>query len=216
MEIKYNKTASIDVDAQKGFTLICPNELPVPHGDEIVEALNEQAKFARIRIGTKDAHPPGATWETDEDHPIFSAVGTKNVDIRWPAHCIVGTKGFELLDGLPGVDEYDFFVFKGVEKDMHPYGNCYHDLKEKISTGLIEFLKQNYIETVIVGGLATEYCVKTTAMQLSKIPGLRVIVNMDACRGLNDGDIVKAIVDMEDVGISVFSGPDALTYLNIL
>ena len=215
MKIEYDKTATIDVDAQKGFTPLCPNELPVPKGDEIVGPLNEHAQFGCLRIGTKDAHPPGADWETDEDHPIFSEVGSKNVDIRWPAHCVIGTKGFELLDGLPPVEDYDFFVYKGVEKNMHPYGNCYHDLEGKISTGLIEFLTYNHIYTVIIGGLATEYCVKTTATQLNEAR-FDVIVNLEACRGLDDNEIFKAITEMEKMGISVINGLDALTFLNIL
>ena len=124
------RIASFDVDAQKGFTPLCPDELPVPEGDQIVDALNEQADGVYVRIGSKDAHPVGALWEVTEDKPIFSEVGLPNVDIRWPRHCVVGTKGFELLDGLPEVEEYDFFVYKGMEKNLHPYSAVYHDLQK--------------------------------------------------------------------------------------
>lgn len=65
-----------------------------------------------------------------------------------------GTPGFELLDDLPAPLDYDYFVWKGVEPDLHPYGACYHDLAEKRSTGVIEFLRQNDVDLVLVGGLA--------------------------------------------------------------
>lgn len=196
--------ASFDVDAQKGFTPQCPGELPVNDGHLIVDALNSQAKLATIRVGSKDAHCEGAYWETSEDKPIFSEVGMKNVDIRWPRHCVVGTFGGQLLDGLPNETEYDYFVWKGIEKDLHPYGACYHDLAGKLSTGVIEFLKSKNVDTVIVGGLATDYCVKTTAIQLKKA-GFKVVVNLEACKGISKDSIDKAIEEMMNYKIEIMN-----------
>jgi nicotinamidase/pyrazinamidase len=196
------RIACFDVDAQKGFTPICPNDLPVQGGDEIVNALNEQAEVCEIRVGSKDAHTSGALWEATEDKPVFSEVGEVNVDIRWPKHCVMGTEGAELLDGLPKPEDYDFFVWKGIEKNLHPYGACYHDLNEKLSTGVIEFLKSKEIDTVVVGGLATDYCVKTTALQLKRA-GFEVIVNLKACRGVAKETTDNAIQEMTDEGIKV-------------
>lgn len=202
MDIKKSKTASIDVDCQKGFTNICPNELPVPEGEKIVPFLNRQAEFASIRVGTKDWHPPTALWIATEELPQFSDVEGKNVDIAWNAHCIAGTVGAELLDGLPHPSEYDFFVWKGMEPDMHPYGNCYHDLQENLSTGLIEYLRGKSIENIIVAGLATDYCVKTTAIQLKKA-SFNVMVNLEASRGISIDTINSSIDEMKNLGISV-------------
>ena len=196
------KTAAFDVDAQYTFTPECPDELPVNGGTEIVPALNEQAKLANVRVGSKDAHSPQAVWVANEGKPMFSPVEGNNVDIAWNQHAVPGTKGFELIEGLPKPAEYDFFVWKGIELDMHPYGACYHDLHNQLSTGVIEFLKVKGIENVIVGGLATDYCVKTTAMQLNQA-GFNVIVNLEACRGIAEETIVTAIEEMKDVGIRV-------------
>lgn len=196
------KIASFDVDAQKGFTPLCPNELPVENGDSIVDILNKQASVCDIRVGSKDAHTAGALWEATEDKPIFSEVGEKNVDIRWPKHCVMGTKGAELLDGLPKPEEYDFFVWKGMERDLHPYGACYHDLEERLTTGVIEYLKFQKVDTIVVGGLATDYCVKTTAIQLKKA-GFNVIVNLKACRGVSTETTTEAIVEMSKIGIEI-------------
>ncbi len=175
--IKKSHTASLDIDCQKTFTPLCPNELPIAHGDTIVPALNSQARFAKCRIGSKDAHPPNAFWLTKNPKEIGTPCeGHKHIDAKWPSHAILGSQGFELLDGLPDILEYDFFVYKGLEKHLHPYGACYHDLTEQLSTGLIEFLHQHHIQTTLLGGLALDFCVKATAHQLQQA-GFQVIIH---------------------------------------
>ena len=194
--------ASIDIDCQRSFTPLCPNELPVPDGHNIVAAVNAQAKLAKWRIGSMDFHPPDALWIASEEHPQLSPIeGYPNLDLYWNAHCIVGTEGAKLLPGLPNVEDYDFMVFKGLAPTVHPYGACFRDLSESVSTGLIEFLQEKKITTVILAGLALDYCVKTTAIQLMKTECFRVIVNINACRAI--GDPEAAIAEMRAFGIEV-------------
>jgi nicotinamidase/pyrazinamidase len=193
-------TASLDVDSQKGFTPLCPNELPVPEGDEIVDEQNTQAKKAKYRLGSKDAHHRKAIWVATANEPQLTPIVGTNVDVRWNSHCNIGEYGFELLDGLPPVSEYDFFVYKGIELDMHPYSACYHDLAKTKSTGLIEWLLQHDISDVIVGGLATNYCVFETVVDLVNA-GFQVILNLGACRGL--GDINPSIEKMKAMGVII-------------
>ena len=96
-----NKIAAFDIDAQNTFTPVCPDELPVAEGDQIVEELNAQAALASLRIGSRDAHSPQAVWIAGNGHPVLSPVsGYPDVDVYWPAHAIVGTKGFEFITGL--------------------------------------------------------------------------------------------------------------------
>ncbi|MBS0289950.1 MAG: isochorismatase family protein [Proteobacteria bacterium] len=201
--------ACMDIDSQYSFTPQCPDELPVPHGDEIVPELNEQAKFAQYRIGSKEAHPVHAIWFATPEQPTLSKIQDDNVDVRWPKHCIPGTKGFEQLKGLPHPSQYDFFVWKGIEPDMHPYGSCFHDLNEKLSTGIIEFLRDKGVKTVIVGGLATDYCVKNTVLQLLNA-GFETIVNLAACRGLNPLTTSLAISQMKNHGAIIIDSCDVL------
>jgi nicotinamidase/pyrazinamidase len=196
--------ASFDIDAQNTFTPVCPEELPVPDGDNIVAELNAQAIFADLRIGSKDAHSPHAVWIADEHNPQFSAVQGANVDVRWKMHAVPGTKGFELLAGLPAITDYDFFVWKGIEPDMHPYGACYHDFAERLSTGVIEYLHQKQVTTVLAGGLATDYCVKLTVLQLQRA-GFQVYVNLAACRGIAKNTTEQAIVDMQGAGVKILA-----------
>ncbi|KDD96492.1 isochorismatase family protein [Bordetella bronchiseptica] len=192
--------ASFDVDAQKSFTPLCPDELPVPDGHAIVPELNAQAAHADLRLGSKDAHSPHAIWRATADQPMFSPVAGANVDVRWNMHCVPGTRGFELLDGLPAPAAYDFFVWKGVEPDMHPYGSCYHDLAERQPTGVIEFLRARDVRYVLVGGLALDYCVKVTALQLRRA-GLEVVVNLAACRGIAAATCEQARRELSQAGV---------------
>lgn len=191
--------ASFDVDCQYAFTPECPEELPVPEGTEIVSELNKQAEVVQYRLGSKEGHSPHAIWIANEKHLQYSPIKGDNVDVRWVPHAIAGTKGFELLAGLPKITDYNFFVWKGVELDMHPYGSCYHDLAGRLSTGVIEYLRQHKVSTVIVGGLATDYCVKNTVLQLLDAK-FDVVLNLGACRGLNPETTVEAKKEMVKAG----------------
>ena len=184
--------ASFDIDAQNTFTPVCPDELAVAEGDLIADELNAQAKFASLRIASRDAHSMSALWLSDAEHaPLSPIEGYPDLDIRWPAHAIIA-----------GLDPqaYDFQVFKGIEPDKHPYGACYHDLKNTLSTGAIEYLRCHGITTVICGGLATDYCVKNTVLQL-RDAGFDVILNKAACRGIAPDTIAAAMQEMQDAGV---------------
>lgn len=191
--VLFSKTASHNVDPQKGFTPLCPDELPVPDGHNIVSELNGQNSIVAYKTFSKDIHPMNAIWLASSDKPQFSPVEGENVDIRWNAHCMSGTKGAELLDGL-NVTNYDFFVAKGFEPDLHPYSSCYHDLKKTISTGLIEWYDSKDISTVIVAGLATNYCVAETVKDLSNA-GFQVILNLGGCRGIGTQEEIDKCVE---------------------
>lgn len=208
MQISY-KIASFDVDAQNAFTSLCPDELPVAGGSEIVGELNAQSRYADYRLGSKEGHNPKAVWVATTDHPQFEPVEGPGVDVRWNLHAVPGTLGFELIDGLPRPAEYDFFVWKGIELDMHPYGSCYHDLAETLSTGAIEYLRDHQVKTVIVGGLATDYCVRDTALQLCRA-GFTVILNKAACRGVAADTTTDALQEMANAGIQIATQASAI------
>lgn len=182
--IDIERTASLDVDPQNGFTPNCPLELPVNEGNLIAEECNKNALKAIKRYLSKDAHPLSANWISTVDKPQFTKIkGEECMDMHWNAHCIVGTPGFELIPGLPHPSAYNFIVYKGAERDMHPYSPVYHDLKKTISTGIIEVAKNDCITTFILGGLALDYCLGEAAFDLKKA-GFRVIVNLAATRAI--------------------------------
>ena len=154
----------------------------MPGGDAIGAALNQLASRARC-AGQQDAHSPKAAWVVESAEQMPRPLAYPDADLTWVSHCVPGTPGFELLDELPRPIDYDFFVWKGVEPDLHPYGACYHDLAERRSTGVIEYLRQNGVSHVLVGGLALDYCVKNTALQLRRA-GFEVLLYLPACRAI--------------------------------
>lgn len=196
------RTATFDVDAQKGFTPICPEELPVAGGETLAPILNAMAALGRFRIGSKDAHCATAAWVHADRSRMASATGLAEAPLYWPSHCVVGTQGFELLDGLPQPQDYDFFVWKGIEPGLHPFGACFHDVSERRTTGVIEVLKGQGIERVVVGGLAFDFCVKDTAIQLAKA-GFEVIVVQQACKAISEETAVAATHAMGAAGVRI-------------
>lgn len=204
-------TASFDVDPQCGFTFICPDELPIFEGEQISPELNAQSLFAQYRVVSKDCHPAIAPWIASTSEQIMTPVlgNYPNLDIKWPAHCVVATQGNRLIPGLPSEASYDFLVSKGEDPVKHPYGACYQDLAEQESTGVIEWLQDHKVTTVIVGGLATDYCVKTTVLQLC-LAGFRVIVNLAACRGVDEKSSRVACLEMQAGGAELITNSQEL------
>lgn len=67
------KIATFDVDAQNGFSPVCPDELPVPEAEEIVPELEFMASLGDIRVASKDAHPANAVWVVDKSEDMAPA-----------------------------------------------------------------------------------------------------------------------------------------------
>ncbi|MFC1644853.1 nicotinamidase [Patescibacteria group bacterium] len=117
--------------------------------------------------------------------------------LRIASKGIPGTKDFEFLDGLH-VQMYNIVIYRGAELDIHPYGVCYHDYAKRISTGVIEVLHGTDKELVIVGGLATEFCMLETIKELA-VAGFMVVLNLGACRGFDPSDAIDEMKAMTNV-----------------
>ncbi|MCG9750505.1 isochorismatase family protein [Vibrio brasiliensis] len=209
VDIERNKTACIDVDPQKGFSELCPKELPVEGALQIVDELKLNHAKASVRLVSRDMHPPGAAWEAETPERMLEPVGLPEVDIKWNPHCVVGTMGVELLPGLPPVREYDFQINKGIDPDAHPYGAFYHDQADTLSTGGIEFLRSKQIDTVIVGGLALDFCVKKSVEQLVDA-GFRVIVNLASTRPVFPDATDSVVSELVDKGVLIVENSAAI------
>ncbi|MFO0850194.1 MAG: isochorismatase family protein [Gemmataceae bacterium] len=159
------RTSLMVVDAQRGFTDLCPVELPVPGGLAIVPAVNRLLvlPFARIDA-TQDWHPP--------DHVSFAGRGGP-----YPPHCVMGTPGAEFL---PGLDTRRFSAVwrKGYDRDFEAYAvTAQHP-------GLPVFLKASGVERVVVCGLATNICCFFAARDL-RAAGFEVLIAEDASAGID-------------------------------
>jgi nicotinamidase/pyrazinamidase len=154
------------VDVQRGFTDLCPAELPVPGGTAIVPAVNAllALPFARIDA-TQDWHPP--------DHRSF--LGRR--DNLYPPHCVIGTPGADFLPGLH-TDRFSAIWRKGYVPDFEAYAvTAQHP-------AFAGFLKASGIRMVVVCGIATNICCFFAARDL-KAAGFDVLLVEDASAGID-------------------------------
>ena len=178
--------ALIVVDVQNDF---CPGGmLAVPHGDDVIAPLNKLIDEFLERgapvYKSRDWHPPTTKH--------FAAYGG-----TWPAHCVQNTKGAEFHPDLRD-DPRIVVISKGLGDT-----DCYSAFDE---TDLAERLHKQNVEEVIVGGLATDYCVKTTVLDVLK-HGFRVKAVENAMRAvdLQPGDGARAIREMRNAGAEIVS-----------
>ena len=175
--------ALVIVDFQNDFTP--GGALGVPGGDEIAPRLNELAASGRFElvVATRDWHPV--------DHGSFAQAGGP-----WPVHCVAGTEGAELHNALDRA-RIDVVVDKGQDPETEGYSGFE-------GTRLAALLAERGIDEVTVVGLATDYCVKNTALDAVRA-GLRTHVDPDAVRGVDvePGDSDRALAELRAAGVTV-------------
>ncbi|MCX6020620.1 MAG: bifunctional nicotinamidase/pyrazinamidase [Chloroflexi bacterium] len=180
-------SALLIVDVQNDF---CPGgSLPVPDGDQVVSVVNEYAeRFAAAGLpvfASRDWHPAqtrhfgsgGGIWP---DHCVQDTWGAAfHADLRLPDGTLVISKGVD-----PEDDSYSAFEGKG------PTGELLADL-----------LKAQGVTHLFVGGLATDYCIRSTVLDATE-RGFQVTVLVDACRGVEvqPGDSARALDEMRAAG----------------
>jgi nicotinamidase/pyrazinamidase len=186
MDARANK-ALLVVDVQNDF---CPDgALGVPGGDRIVPVLNKYIELFRKRglpvYFTRDWHPP-------------VTVHFKPYGGQWPPHCVQGTKGAEFHPGLK-MPPQAVVMSKGDDPEQESYSAFSgHDEKGR---GLAEVLKSDGITHFYIGGLATDYCVRQSALDAFR-EGFEVTVLIDAVRGVDvtPGDSERALEEIKGKG----------------
>lgn len=194
--------ALIIADVQNDF--LPGGALGVPDGDMVIPAINSITDLFDIVIATQDWHPAG--------HESFASVHAKNpgdlIDLHgisqvlWPDHCVQGSKGSELASAF-NTDRVTRIFRKGTHKEIDSY-SCFFENDRKTSTGLADYLKAEKITEVYVCGLATDYCVKYSALDAAAL-GFETYLIADASKGVNlkPGDVEKAIEEMEKAGVRI-------------
>jgi nicotinamidase/pyrazinamidase len=176
--------ALIVVDYQNDFA--APGgALSVPEGDTIAERINALAHSGEydLVVATRDWHPP--------DHGSFAERGGP-----WPVHCVQDTPGAQLHPALDA-EAIDVIVDKGQDPQTEGYSGF-------DGTNLGELLRARGVSEVTVVGLATDYCVKQTALEALQ-EGFTVIVDSTAVRGVEvrPGDSEQALAAMRAAGANV-------------
>ena len=193
--------ALILVDIQNDF--LPGGALAVPAGDEVIPVANRLIERFENVIATQDWHPAnhGSFASQHGDSEVGEVIQLNGLEqILWPDHCIQGTRGAEFAETLNRNDRVRVFP-KGTDREIDSYSGFFDNGQRK-ATGLSDYLQTESIVRVYVLGLATDYCVKFTALDAKRL-GFETFLVEDGCRGVNlrPGDSNAAIREMRDAGI---------------
>ncbi|HEX5934699.1 MAG TPA: bifunctional nicotinamidase/pyrazinamidase [Pseudorhizobium sp.] len=193
------------VDIQNGF---CPGgNLAVPEGDRVVPVANrlmEEGGYDVI-VASQDWHP--------SDHGSFASQhpGKKPFEIGelcgrqqmlWPDHCVQGTPDAEFHPDLR-IDDIDYIQQKGENPAIDSY-SAFRDNDKAAVTGLAGYLRAQQINELDICGLATDYCVKFSALDaVEMLPGVQVCFIEDASRGIDAKGVRAAIEEMRSNGVGI-------------
>lgn len=200
------------VDIQNGF---CPGgNLPVPEGDIVVPEANRL-----IREGGYDVITASQDWHP-ANHGSFASQhpGKKPFDmgelsgqaqVMWPDHCIQGTSDADFHPDLD-IDSIDYIQQKGENPAVDSY-SAFRDNDQAAVTGLAGYLRAQGITELDICGLATDYCVKFSALDArDMLPDVKVRFISDASRGIDPKSVSDAIAEMRNRGVEIATSSDIL------
>lgn len=200
--------ALILVDLQNDFCAF--GALAVKEGNQVIPIANDLMKKFDLVVATQDWHPA--------DHGSFAANHLwrkpgQVIDLHglaqvlWPIHCVQNSFGAEFVNKL-NTDGITKIFQKGTDPTVDSYSGFFDNGKKK-STGLGDYLSEKGVKEVFVMGLATDYCVKFTALDAMDL-GFKTNLILDGSRGVNlqEGDVEKAVLEMQQKGVNVLSSTD--------
>ena len=221
MKVDFKSSALIIIDVQNDF---CPGgALAVPEGDLVTAPLNRLSSVFCSRegrvIATQDWHPenhvsfagipvPSGSPGSLDLHRSEKRGGENERDsVLWPAHCVQGTRGADFRAELD-LTPVSMIIRKGFRTYLDSY-SAFYENDRKTSTGLDGFLKALSIDSVFLGGLATDYCVFYSAMDAVSL-SYKTFVLGDAVRGVDlpKGSVDRAFTLMKEAGVTVIESGD--------
>jgi nicotinamidase/pyrazinamidase len=195
--------ALILVDIQNDF--LPGGSLAVPAGDEVIPVANRLIRQFELVFATQDWHP-AEHLSFASQHPGSRVGDVIQLDGRdqvlWPDHCVQGTPGAELAATL-AADHIDQIVRKGVDRTIDSYSGFF-DNGQRRDTGLDSLLRSRQVTEVHLLGLATDYCVKFTALDARRL-GYTIHLVTAGCRGidLHPGDVAQALEELRGAGVQL-------------
>jgi len=200
----------IIVDVQNDF--LPGGALAVARGDEVVAVANAlMPAFGRV-IATQDWHPRahGSFAAQHAGRSVGEVVELGGVDqVLWPVHCVQDSPGASFAPGLE-LGGIDHVVQKGMDPRVDSYSGFFDNDRQR-ATGLAALLGEHGETEVWVMGLATDYCVKATALDALRL-GFAVTLLVDGCRAvdLQAGDGAQAIAEMQAAGVVLRTSGEVL------
>lgn len=209
------------VDIQNDFTPAGPGtpgtpgkpagSLAVPNGDQVIAVANRLMSAYPLVVATQDWHPADhlSFASQHQGKQVGDVIELGGLDqVLWPDHCVEGTAGAALCDGLnrEGIHEV---VRKGGDRQIDSYSGFFDNglPGKRKATGLGALLKDRGVDEVHVMGLATDYCVKFTALDAVGL-GFKTKLIVAGCRGveLQAGDGDRAMAAMREAGVEIVTG----------
>ena len=198
------------VDIQNDF--LPGGALAVGDGDRIVPIVNLLMDHFDSVLATQDWHPSdhGSFAANHPGHSPGDRIDLNGIpQILWPVHCVQESAGAAFSPDLRR-DRFVRIFQKGIDPKIDSY-SAFFDNAHLRSTGLAEYLSEHRADQIFICGLATDYCVKFSALDSRKL-GLNTVVIEDACRGvnLNPDDSNKAIDEIRKSGALITSSDEIL------
>ncbi|HLP70506.1 MAG TPA: bifunctional nicotinamidase/pyrazinamidase [Rhizobium sp.] len=200
------------IDIQNGF---CPGgNLPVSGGNEVVSVANTLMASGRydLVIASQDWHPPGhGSFASSHPGKVPFEMGelSGKPQMLWPDHCVQGTEDAAFHPDLD-VDRIDHVQRKGQNPAVDSY-SAFRDNDRAALTGLADYLKEKGVDEIDICGLATDYCVKFSALDaVEMLPGVKVRFIEDASRGIDPEGVKTAIAEMREKGVEIVRSADIL------
>lgn len=202
MNGKAADTALIVVDVQNDFC--AGGALAVPAGDEVVAPINSLIERFENVVLTQDWHPPkhSSFASSHAGSAPFSTIdmpyGTQTL---WPDHCVQGSTGADFHKSLAWT-KAQLIIRKGFRAPIDSY-SAFFENDRKTPTGLAGYLRERGIKSIVLAGLATDFCVAYSALDAARL-GIRVSVIMDASRAIDlNGSLAAAGKEMRAAGVKL-------------
>lgn len=192
--------ALIVIDVQNDF---CPGgALAVEGGHEIIAGINALMPDFGCVVLTQDWHPADHSSFAD-NHPGAAPFTVTEMpygpQVLWPRHCVIGSEGAAFHPDL-ATDPAQLILRKGFRAGIDSYSAFFENDRET-ATGLEAWLRARGITTVVLAGLATDYCVAYSALDAVRL-GFRVELREDLSRAIDlDGSLEEARAQMADAGV---------------
>lgn len=207
------RKALLLIDIQNDF--LPTGSLPVPKGDEVIavgNALMQKKGFFDHIIATQDWHP-AHHQSFAANHPgkkIGELIDLHGINqILWPVHCVQNTIGAQLAKGLHQ-EPIQKIIYKGTNPEVDSY-STFFDNHQRYATELHSYLTEKGVTEVYLMGLATDYCVKYSALDAVQL-GYQTTIICDGCRGINlqPTDVEDTYRTLQEMGVRLIDSSSLL------
>lgn len=194
--------ALIVIDVQNDF---CPGgALAVADGDAVVPVANRMMQHFDHVVLTQDWHPAdhSSFAANNPGHDPFSLIDMPyGPQVLWPVHCVQGSTGAAFHKDLE-TDHASLIIRKGYRSKIDSY-SAFFENDHATTTGLAGYLRERAVEQLIMVGLATDFCVRFSAVDAAKL-GFQVTVLEDGCRAIDlDGSLAAARAELAEHSVTV-------------